>query len=106
MLTAQTVAKKGFVWLIGAGPGAADLITLRGFKALQGAEAVVYDELANADLLPLDYRPYPERIDGFLKELEQRAAAPFDAARAANGRFAAAAHRASLCVSVPSRLCD
>lgn len=51
MLTAQDTAKKGFVWLIGAGPGAADLITLRGLKALQGADAVVYDELANHDLL-------------------------------------------------------
>lgn len=37
--------------MIGAGPGAADLITLRGLKALQAAEAVVYDELANSDLL-------------------------------------------------------
>lgn len=47
----QTAANKGFVWLIGAGPGAADLITIRGLKALQGAQAVVYDELANSDLL-------------------------------------------------------
>lgn len=51
MNTNQAVAQKGFVWLIGAGPGAADLITLRGLKALQAAEAVVYDELANSDLL-------------------------------------------------------
>lgn len=41
----------GFVWLIGAGPGASDLITVRALRVLQGAEAVVYDELANADLL-------------------------------------------------------
>jgi uroporphyrin-III C-methyltransferase len=47
----QAAAQKGFVWLIGAGPGAADLITVRGLKALQAAEAVVYDELANSDLL-------------------------------------------------------
>jgi uroporphyrin-III C-methyltransferase len=51
MLTTQPTAKKGFVWLIGAGPGAADLITLRGLKLLQGADAVVYDELANRELL-------------------------------------------------------
>lgn len=51
MFSSQTNAKKGFVWMIGAGPGAADLITLRGLKALQAAEAVVYDELANSDLL-------------------------------------------------------
>jgi len=51
MLTAQDTANKGFVWLIGAGPGAADLITLRGLKALQRADAVVFDELANHDLL-------------------------------------------------------
>ena len=42
---------KGFVWLVGAGPGAADLITLRGLKILQGAEAVVCDELVNKELL-------------------------------------------------------
>lgn len=51
MFATQDAIKKGFVWLIGAGPGAADLITLRGLKALQGAEAVVFDELANSDLL-------------------------------------------------------
>ncbi len=41
----------GFVWLVGAGPGAADLITLRGQRLLQSAEVVVYDDLASRELL-------------------------------------------------------
>ena len=51
MLTAKATGSKGFVWLIGAGPGAADLITVRGWRLLQTAQAVVYDELANDELL-------------------------------------------------------
>lgn len=51
MLSANATNPKGFVWLLGAGPGAADLITVRGLKLLQGAETVVYDELANDELL-------------------------------------------------------
>ncbi len=51
MLTSKTSVPKGFVWLVGAGPGAADLITLRGMRLLQQAEAVVYDELASRELL-------------------------------------------------------
>lgn len=41
----------GRVWLVGAGPGAADLITLRGVRVLREAEVVLYDDLANAELL-------------------------------------------------------
>jgi len=51
MLAANATGSKGFVWLLGAGPGAADLITMRGWKLLQAADAVVYDELANDELL-------------------------------------------------------
>jgi uroporphyrinogen III methyltransferase/synthase len=43
--------KKGFVYLVGAGPGRADLITVRGAEVLKAAECVIYDKLANPALL-------------------------------------------------------
>ena len=43
--------KKGFVYLVGAGPGRADLITVRGAEVLKTAECVIYDKLANPALL-------------------------------------------------------
>ena len=46
-----SVPHAGFVWLVGAGPGAADLITLRGRNALAEAEVVIHDDLAGQVLL-------------------------------------------------------
>ena len=43
----------GKVWLIGAGPGAADLITVRGAKVLREAEVVLHDALITPDILAL-----------------------------------------------------
>ena len=43
--------KKGFVYLVGAGPGRADLITVRGAEALKAADCVIYDKLASPALL-------------------------------------------------------
>ena len=51
-ITPQTkTAKQGFVSLVGAGPGSADLITLRGLERLQAADVVYYDRLADPALL-------------------------------------------------------
>lgn len=43
----------GRVTLVGAGPGGADLITIRGAAALAAADVVVYDRLADPELLEL-----------------------------------------------------
>ena len=41
----------GTVYLVGAGPGEPDLITIRGANVIKQAEVIVYDRLANPELL-------------------------------------------------------
>ena len=52
--------RKAKLILVGAGPGDPDLITLKGIKALQEADLVLYDALANPDLL--DYARKAKKI--------------------------------------------
>ncbi|SNX29124.1 uroporphyrinogen-III C-methyltransferase [Polynucleobacter meluiroseus] len=44
---------KGKIFLVGAGPGAADLITVRGAKLLEKADIVFHDALVEPELLAL-----------------------------------------------------
>jgi len=45
------MSKKGKVYLVGAGPGDPGLITVKGLKVLEKADTVIYDYLANPELL-------------------------------------------------------
>ncbi|PQO88263.1 uroporphyrinogen-III C-methyltransferase [Massilia phosphatilytica] len=47
------MAALGKVYLVGAGPGAADLITVRGARLLGEAEVVLYDALVTPEMLEL-----------------------------------------------------
>lgn len=45
--------KKGFVALVGTGPGDIGLLTLRGMEYIQRAEVVLYDRLVSEEILEL-----------------------------------------------------
>ncbi len=74
--------KKGFVSLVGAGPGDAGLMTLKGLERLRSADAIVYDFLVNPSLLLCNDRAvkidvgkrhpcHPERSEGSVLKKKQ-----------------------------------
>jgi uroporphyrin-III C-methyltransferase len=52
---------EGVVYLVGAGPGAADLITLRGVRVLREADVVLHDALISPDLIA-EVSPHAEVV--------------------------------------------
>ena len=50
----------GKVWFVGAGPGAADLLTLRALRVLEQANLVLYDALVGAEVL--DHAPQAQKV--------------------------------------------
>lgn len=56
------VSGQGVVWLIGAGPGSEDLLTLRAQRLLQEADVIVHDQLVPTVVVDMGRRD-AERID-------------------------------------------
>ena len=48
-----STARVGRVFLVGAGPGAADLLTLRAMRLIQSARVIAHDHLVSAEILEL-----------------------------------------------------
>jgi uroporphyrin-III C-methyltransferase len=63
-MTSQTVMPQNFIpqlYVVGAGPGDPELLTMKAYKILQKAEVVLYDNLANKELLNIT-KPDCEKI--------------------------------------------
>jgi uroporphyrin-III C-methyltransferase / precorrin-2 dehydrogenase / sirohydrochlorin ferrochelatase len=61
LLAAHAADRAGVVWLIGAGPGSADLLTLRAQRLLQEADVIVHDQLVPDAVIEMGRRD-AERI--------------------------------------------
>ena len=55
-MTAPTQAAKGTVYLVGAGPGDPELLTLKAVRLLESADVIFHDDLVPAEVLTLAHR--------------------------------------------------
>jgi precorrin-4/cobalt-precorrin-4 C11-methyltransferase len=71
---ATGMAARPKVWFVGAGPGAADLLTFRGAAAIAAADVVVWAGSLVDEAVLRHARPEAERLDSSAMTLEQVAA--------------------------------
>jgi uroporphyrin-III C-methyltransferase/precorrin-2 dehydrogenase/sirohydrochlorin ferrochelatase len=90
LLTQADGGENGFVWLVGAGPGAADLLTLRAQRILLEADVIVHDALVPESVIAMGRRD-AERIP--VGKRKGRHSATQDAINAILVREAAAGRR-------------
>ncbi|WP_188356038.1 siroheme synthase CysG [Rhizobium rhizogenes] len=62
--TARTGSGRGLVTLVGAGPGDAELLTLKAVRALQAADVILFDDLVSAEVLELARREAKRMLVG------------------------------------------
>ncbi|MCA2377075.1 siroheme synthase CysG [Agrobacterium sp. 22-211-1] len=61
---ARTGSGHGLVTLVGAGPGDAELLTLKAVRALQAADVILFDDLVSAEVLELARREAKRMLVG------------------------------------------
>ncbi|UYN99643.1 MAG: siroheme synthase CysG [Devosia sp.] len=64
VLTDAKAATAGRVTLVGAGPGEADLLTIKAVRALQSADVILFDDLVSAEVLELARREAKRMLVG------------------------------------------
>ncbi len=85
-LLKNVAPETGFVWLVAAGSGEADLLTLRAVRAMQEADVVLHDERLSSDIVAMGRRD--------AQRIPVAADAPLTSLAAALAAHAAEARRA------------